>query len=64
MITYTNKWNMSFESMIEMLNKAYNMLKKQGQEFTDKSKAKQLAKRIKYPQKDIKIMVAMEWKQW
>ena len=59
-IAYTSERNMSFESMITTLNKAYNVLKKQGQEFTDKSKVEQLAKRIRNPSKDIRITVAVE----
>ena len=59
-IAYTSERNMTFENMITTLNKAYNVLKKQGQEFTDKSKVEQLAKRIKNPGKDIKITVAVE----
>ena len=59
-ITYTSERNMPFEQMITTLNKSYNVLKKQGQEFTDKSKVEQLAKRIKNPGKDIQITVAVE----
>ena len=43
--------------MITALNKAYNMLKKQGQEFPDKSKVEQLTKRIKNPMKNIQIIM-------
>jgi hypothetical protein len=59
-LTYTSEKNMPFEKMITMLNKAYNVLKKQGQEFTDKSKVEQLVKRIKNPGRDIQISVAIE----
>jgi hypothetical protein len=59
-ITYTSKRNMTFKSMITTLNKAYNVLKKQGQEFTDKSKVEQLAKQIKNAGMDIRIIVAVE----
>ena len=59
-ITYTSERNMSFEQMITSLNKVYNVLNKQGQEFTDKSKVEQLAKRIKNPGKDIQITIAVE----
>ena len=34
-LTYTSEKNMPFETMITTLNKAYNSLKRQGQEFTD-----------------------------
>ena len=51
---------MTFEAMITKLNKAYNALKRQGQEFTEKSKVEQLAKRIKNPLRDIQITVAVE----
>ena len=51
---------MTFESMITKLNKAYNALKRQGQEFTEKSKVEQLAKRIKNPSRDVQITVAVE----
>jgi hypothetical protein len=43
-LTYTSKKNMPFETMITNLNKAYNSLKHQGQEFTDRTKIEQLAK--------------------
>ena len=49
-LVYTNERSMPFETMITRLNKAYNVLKKHGQEFTDKSKVEQLAKRIKKSQ--------------
>ncbi len=48
-LVYTNKKQMTFEAMITKLNKAYNALKRQGQEFTERSKVEQLAKRIKKP---------------
>ena len=57
---YTNEKQMTFESMITKLNKAYNALKRQGQEFTEKSKVEQLAKRIKNPSRDVQITVAVE----
>ncbi len=59
-LTYTSKKNMPFETMITTLNKAYNLLKRQGQEFTDRSKVEQLAKRIKNPSHDIQVTVAVE----
>ena len=59
-LVYTNKKHMTFEAMITKLNKAYNALKRQGQGFTEKSKAEQLAKRIKNPSRDIQITVAIE----
>ena len=59
-LVYTNEKHMTFEAMITKLNKAYNTLKRQGQEFTDKSKVEQLAKRIKNPSRDIQITVAVE----
>lgn len=59
-LTYTNERNMSFETMITRLNKAYNILRKHGQEFTDKSKVEQLAKRIKNPTNNVTITVAVE----
>ena len=40
-VVYTNKKIMTFEAMITKLNKAYNALKRQGQEFTKKSKVEQ-----------------------
>ena len=46
--------------MITRLNKAYNALKKHGQEFTNKSKVEQLAKRIKNPTNNITITIAVE----
>jgi hypothetical protein len=51
---------MAFETMITRLNKAYNMLKKHGQEFTDRSKVEQLAKRIRNPNNNVAITVAVE----
>ena len=51
---------MTFEAMITKLNKAYNALKHQGQEFTEKSKVEQLAKRIKNPLKDVQVTVPAE----
>jgi len=59
-LTYTSEKNMPFETMITTLNKAYNSLKRQGQEFTDRSKVEQLAKRIKNPSRDIQVTVAVE----
>jgi hypothetical protein len=59
-LVYTNEKQMTFEAMITKLNKAYNALKRQGQEFTEKSKVEQLAKRIKNPSRDIQITVAVE----
>ena len=59
-LTYTSEKNMPFETMITTLNKAYNSLKRQGQEFTDRTKVEQLAKRIKNPTRDIQITVAVE----
>ena len=59
-LVYTNERNMTFEAMITKLNKAYNALKRQGQEFTERSKVEQLAKRIKNPTKDVQITVAVE----
>jgi hypothetical protein len=59
-LVYTNERNMTFEAMITKLNKAYNALKRQGQEFTEKSKVEQLAKRIKNPTKDVQITVVVE----
>ena len=59
-LVYTNEKTMTFEAMITKLNKAYNALKRQGQEFTEKSKVEQLAKRIKNPSKDVQITVAVE----
>ena len=49
-----------FEMDITTLNKAYNSIKQQGQEFTKKSKVEQRAKRIKNPTKDVQIMVTVE----
>jgi hypothetical protein len=59
-LVYTNEKQMTFEAMITKLNKAYNALKRQGQEFTEKSKVEQLAKRIKNLSRDIQITVAVE----
>ena len=59
-LTYTSEKNMPFETMITNLNKAYNSLKRQGQEFTDRTKVEQLAKRIKNPTRDIQVTVAVE----
>lgn len=51
---------MKFESVITELNRAYNSLKRQGQEFTDTSKVDQLAKQIKNPQNNLQITVTVE----
>jgi hypothetical protein len=51
---------MTFETMITRLNKAYNVLKKQGQEYTDRSKVEALALRIKNPTGNVAISVAVE----
>ena len=51
---------MAFEVMITKLNKAYNALKRQGQEYTDKTKVEQLAVRIKNPTHSVAITVAVE----
>jgi len=59
-LTYTNEKVMSFEVMITKLNKAYNALKRQGQEYTDKTKVEQLAARIKNPTHSVAITVAVE----
>jgi hypothetical protein len=59
-LTYTSEKNMPFETMVTNLNKAYNLLKRQGQEFTDQTKVEQLAKRIKNPTRDVQITVAVE----
>ena len=59
-LVYTNERTMPFETLITRLNKAYNVLKKHGQEFTDKSKVEQLAKRIKNPTNNITITVAVD----
>ncbi len=59
-LVYTNEKQMTFEAMITKLNKCYNALKRQGQEFTDKSKVEQLAKRIKNPSRDVTTTVAVE----
>jgi hypothetical protein len=59
-LVYTSERNMPFESMITALNKAYNVLKKQGQEFTDSYKVEQLAKRIKNPTNNVQIFCALE----
>ncbi len=62
-LVYTNEKQMTFGAMITKLNKAYNALKRQGQEFTERSKVEQLAKRIKNPSRDIQITVAVETMQ-
>ena len=59
-LVYTNERSMAFKTMITRLNKAYNVLKKHGQEFTDLSKVEQLAKWIKNPNNNITITVAIE----
>jgi hypothetical protein len=59
-LIYTNECSMAFETMITWLNKAYNVLKKHGQEFTDRSKVEQLAKRIRNPNNNVTIMVAVK----
>jgi hypothetical protein len=59
-LVYTSERNMPFESMITALNKAYYVLKKQGQEFTNSNKVKQLAKRIKNPTNNIQVFCALE----
>lgn len=59
-LVYTNEKTMAFEAMITKLNKAYNSLKRQGQDFTDKTKVEQLAARIKNPTHNISITVAVE----
>jgi hypothetical protein len=59
-LVYTNERTMTFEAMITRLNKAYIVLKKHRQEFTDKSKVEQLAKRIRNPGNNIQITVAVE----
>ena len=46
--------------MITKLNKAYNALKRQGQEFTKKHKVEQLAKQIRNPSRDVQITVAVK----
>jgi hypothetical protein len=51
---------MPFETMIRNLNKAYNSLKRQDQEFTDQSKDEKLAKQIKNLSRDIQVTVAVE----
>ena len=51
---------MPFKTLITRLNMAYNVLKKHGQEFTDKSKVEQLVKRIKNPTNNITITVAVD----
>jgi len=58
-LTYSSERNMPFETMVTTLNKAYNTLKKQGQEFTDRSKVEQLSKRIKNPGNNIAVSVAI-----
>ncbi len=59
-LVYTNERKMTFEAMITRLNKAYIVLKKHGQEFTDKLKVEQLAKRICNHGSNIQITVAVE----
>ena len=59
-LVYTNERTMPFETLITRLNKAYNVLKKHGQEFTDRSKVEQLAKRIKNPTNNVTITVAVD----
>ncbi len=59
-LVYTNEKQMTFKSMITKLNKTYNALKRQGQEFTEKSKVEQLAKRIENTSRDVQITVAVE----
>jgi hypothetical protein len=59
-LVYTNEKQMTFEAMITKLNKAYNALKRQGQEFTERGKVEKLAKRIKNPLRDIQITVAVK----
>lgn len=59
-LVYTNEKTLAFEVMITKLNKAYNALKRQGQEFTDKTKVEQLAARIKNPSHNVSITVAIE----
>lgn len=59
-LVYTNERTMTFETMVTRLNKAYIVLKKHGQDFTDKSKVEQLAKRIRNPGNNIQITVAVE----
>jgi len=59
-LVYMNEKTMTFKTMITRLNKDYNALKRQGQEFTEKSKVEQLAKRIKKPAKDVQITVAVK----
>lgn len=59
-LVYTNEKTMAFEVMITKLNKAYNSLKRQGQEYTDKTKVEQLAARIKNPTHNVAITVAVE----
>jgi hypothetical protein len=59
-LVYTNEKQMTFEAMITKLGKAYNALKRQGQEFTETSKVDQLAKRIKNPSRNIQITVVIK----
>jgi len=59
-LVYTNERAMTFETLITRLNKAYNVLKKHGQDFTDKSKVDALARRIKNPNNNVTITVAVE----
>ena len=62
-LVYTNKKTLAFEVMITKLNKAYNALKRQAQEFTNKTKVEQLAARIKNPTHNVSITVAVETMQ-
>jgi hypothetical protein len=62
-LTYTSEKNMPFETMTTTLNKAYNSLKRKGQEFTDRTKVEQMAKRIKNPSRNVMIAVAVEQKK-
>ena len=59
-LVYTNKPTVTFKAMITRLNKAYIILKKHGQDYTDKSKVEQLAKRIKNPGNNIQVTVVVE----
>jgi hypothetical protein len=59
-LAYSDERTMTFETMITRLNKAYNVLKKQGQEYTDRSKVEALAQRIKNPTGNVAISVAVE----
>ncbi len=58
-LVYTKERAMTFETLITRLNKAYNVLKKHGQDFTDKSKVNALARRIKNPNNNVTITVAV-----